>query len=310
MFSIIIRTYNGARTLDKVIKKILNQQNYDKYVEQFIIVDNASTDNTKEIVLKNNIDNNIIYSYESKSGLSYARLNGVNLATAEWTIFVDDDNELDSDWIDTAARYIEDNPEVAIFGGSVIPKLEFEADAAELDRLKKYHGMLACTNMSRDEIDFSACKSPFGGIIGAGMVVKTHYLKELAESGWIKHTGRAKDDTAVGDDGDISRYIIDKKKEHSGFCPNLIIEHNLPKNRIQEEYLIRLKKNMSEGAYYNHSVKSFYILRRMKAFVKIIFSRNPYPQNSFDYKMRKISDGVYIRLLVKDKLFFRKGCGR
>ncbi|HUM85018.1 MAG TPA: glycosyltransferase [Lachnospiraceae bacterium] len=69
-FSIVICTYNGARTIGKVIDTISNQKNYDKFIDEIVVVDNASTDETKEIVLnkkKNNPD--IIYSFESKSGL-------------------------------------------------------------------------------------------------------------------------------------------------------------------------------------------------------------------------------------------------
>ena len=116
-FSIVICTYNGARTIGKVIDTISNQKNYDKFIDEIVVVDNASTDETKEIVLnkkKNNPD--IIYSFESKSGLSYARLNGVMLVKNEWTVFIDDDNELRDDWIEQAAKFIENNRNIGIFG--------------------------------------------------------------------------------------------------------------------------------------------------------------------------------------------------
>jgi len=72
MFSIIICTYNGTRTLRTVIDKVLSQNEYDKYIEQFIIVDNASTDETAKLIKSYGSNSGITYSYESRSGLARA----------------------------------------------------------------------------------------------------------------------------------------------------------------------------------------------------------------------------------------------
>ena len=306
MFSIIICTYNGERTIKKAIEKILCQENYDKYVEQFIIVDNASNDSTKDIIYEYAENNNIIYSYEKKSGLGYARLNGIKIASAEWVVFVDDDNELDCNWIKTAAEYIKDNPDISIFGGNVIPKTEFRITNEESERLSKYYEMLACTSFKRDDIDYTLSQVRNGIVIGAGMVVKTKYLKELAKRGWINQMGRVKNNTAAGDDGEISFFITNVKHEKSGFCPNLIIEHNIPKERLQEEYLLRLRRDLVVGSYNLQSMKKWYVLRRIKGIVKILFNSSHRGEKEFDRKMNEMSKKLYLKLVWQDKLVFKK----
>lgn len=303
MFTIIICTYNGERTLEKTLNHIYAQDEFDEYIEQVIVVDNASNDETASIIKKYSRPEKLIYSYEAKPGLGNARLNGVYLADAEWTVFVDDDNELDSNWISNAAKYIGSHPNIGIFGGTVIPKLEFAATQEELMRLKNHMGMLACTNYSRKEIDFSREKSPFGGIIGAGMVVRTEYLKELASNGWIKQMGRTGNNTAAGDDGEISRFVTEKKGGKAGFCPYMILEHNLPQSRLQENYLLKLNASLADGCYKGQSLKKWYVLRRVKQLMIYAFKKNPYGINTLEYKMWEQDKCIYMESVKRDRLF-------
>lgn len=306
MFTIIVCTYNGKRTIKETIKHILEQKDYDRYVKQFIVVDNASTDETKEIVLRYAQSANVIYSYEEKPGLGNARLNGVKLTQEEWIVFVDDDNELDSDWITNAADFIKNNPDVGIFGGSIIPKLEFKATQEEYDHLRKHMGKLACTDYRREEIDFSRNTSPFRGIIGAGMVVKTEYLKELAEKGWINQIGRTGDNTAAGDDSEISLFVTEKKGRKAGYCPNMILEHNLPQSRLQSDYLLKLNESITIGCYKGQSLKKWYVLRRIKQLFLYGVQKNPYERDTLEFKMWEQGKDIYLRLTREDMLFLKK----
>ncbi len=306
-FSIVICTYNGARTIGKVIDTISNQKNYDKFIDEIVVVDNASTDETKEIVLnkkKNNPD--IIYSFESKSGLSYARLNGVMLVKNEWTVFIDDDNELRDDWIEQAAKFIENNRNIGIFGGEIIPKIEFEITEHEIENLKFALPLLACTHYSESDIDINQKINTIGTIIGAGMVVKTIYLKELSKAGWINCVGRTRDDTEAGDDLEILRYVTDIRKINAGHCPYMVLYHNLPKSRLEDQYLLRLRKSIVQSSYYIQSQKKWYALRRIKELIRMFFISNQYPKGTLQYKMEKERKRTYLSLIWRDKLILKR----
>ena len=61
LLSICIPTYNRANVLEECIKSIILQQGFDKRTE-VIILDNSSTDNTKEIALSyTDLYPNILY---------------------------------------------------------------------------------------------------------------------------------------------------------------------------------------------------------------------------------------------------------
>ena len=83
--SAIICTYNGGRYLKRAIESLASQSLSRKDYE-IIVVDNCSTDSTKEIVgsLLNNVEN-LRYCYEPEIGLSHARNRGIQESMGEET---------------------------------------------------------------------------------------------------------------------------------------------------------------------------------------------------------------------------------
>ncbi|MBR4690273.1 MAG: glycosyltransferase family 2 protein [Bacteroidales bacterium] len=87
-FSIIIPTYNRAAFLPKAIESVLNQTYTDW---ELIIVDDGSTDNTREVVSQYN-DGRITYIYQQNAERSVARNNGIAHAKGDYVCFLDSDN--------------------------------------------------------------------------------------------------------------------------------------------------------------------------------------------------------------------------
>lgn len=86
--SVIIPTYNREKLLVKSLESVLNQT---VKAEEIIIIDDGSTDNTKEIV--NNYNNHTIkYIFQENKGVSNARNHGIRIATNEWLCFLDSDD--------------------------------------------------------------------------------------------------------------------------------------------------------------------------------------------------------------------------
>lgn len=89
LISIIIPTYNSAKYVEESIDSVLNQ-NYTNW--ECLVIDDGSTDNTKEIISGFLKDKRIRYHYQSNSGLSASRNYGLSLAKGDYIQFLDSDD--------------------------------------------------------------------------------------------------------------------------------------------------------------------------------------------------------------------------
>lgn len=88
--SVIIPTYNRAHLVGRAIRSVLDQTYQDF---ELIVVDDGSTDNTKDVVKGFN-DQRIRYlSHKQNMGSSMARNTGINATLGEYIAFQDSDDE-------------------------------------------------------------------------------------------------------------------------------------------------------------------------------------------------------------------------
>ncbi len=107
--SVIIPTYNRERYVVKAIDSILNQQ-YDDH--EIIVVDDGSTDNTKEKL--ESYRGKITYIYQVNSGVSAARNAGFQNAEGEWLAFLDSDDEWLPDYLSTQMEKVNQVPGICM----------------------------------------------------------------------------------------------------------------------------------------------------------------------------------------------------
>ena len=114
-FSVIIPTYNRAYLISETIQSVLDQS-YKTW--ELIIIDDGSTDNTKEVVAAFN-DQRIRYIYQENAERSAARNNGISNATGEWICFLDSDDKYLTEHLESISTLIVDKkiePGVIITG--------------------------------------------------------------------------------------------------------------------------------------------------------------------------------------------------
>lgn len=104
--SIIIPAYNRAKLLPECIKSIIHQTYTDW---ECIIVDDFSTDNTRELVEKINVADKRIRCITNtrKKGAQGARNSGILEAKGEWIAFNDSDDEWLSDKLEKQIKELE-----------------------------------------------------------------------------------------------------------------------------------------------------------------------------------------------------------
>lgn len=108
--SVVIPTFNKKNTILDAIKSVINQHIRDY---EIIVVDDGSTDNTKELL--NNIINNhpIRYFYQENHGPGAARNSGIKVANGEYICFLDADDLLLKDSLEKRINFLVKNPDIA-----------------------------------------------------------------------------------------------------------------------------------------------------------------------------------------------------
>jgi GalNAc5-diNAcBac-PP-undecaprenol beta-1,3-glucosyltransferase len=109
LVSIVIATYNRAHFIEEALDSIL-KQSYENW--ECIIIDDGSTDNTKEILNPYLLHDSRINYYERGSehlkGLPGCRNQGLDLANGDYIVFFDDDDIVHPDNLKTCVNLIKD----------------------------------------------------------------------------------------------------------------------------------------------------------------------------------------------------------
>lgn len=115
MISFIISTYNRAQLLEGCIFSIFQQLSISDC--EIIVVDNNSTDNTRQVCEKlMKVIPVLVYHFEAMSGISNARNSGAKLAKNQWLFFMDDDALAGTHMVDIAYDIIR-TTDFECFGG-------------------------------------------------------------------------------------------------------------------------------------------------------------------------------------------------
>lgn len=115
IFSIIIPNYNHANFLQQRIKSILQQSMQDF---EIIIIDDASTDNSREIIEEyrsNKKISHIVFN-ERNSGSLLAQWNkGIRIAKGNWIWIAESDDIADPHFLEECADNINSHPDAGLF---------------------------------------------------------------------------------------------------------------------------------------------------------------------------------------------------
>ena len=116
MISVIIPTYNRASYLSEAIRSVLEQDYFkhcgNKSCFELLVIDDGSTDGTKEVVLS--FGKKVNYHYQRHRGVSAARNHGLRLSSGDYIAFLDSDDLWVEKKIRTQISYLEAYPKAMV----------------------------------------------------------------------------------------------------------------------------------------------------------------------------------------------------
>ena len=107
--SVIIPVYNRQDFIARAIESVLNQTHK---VDEIIIVDDGSCDNTFKVL--ESFGDKVRVIRQQNSGVSSARNKGIENASFSWIAFLDSDDEWGRDKIREQVKFHTDNPEILL----------------------------------------------------------------------------------------------------------------------------------------------------------------------------------------------------
>lgn len=242
--SVVICCYNSAKRLPQTLAHLASQKVADDLAWEVIVVDNASVDDTAQVA-------KVLWSQEAavplrvvhapQQGLSYARHRGFTEAAYEIVSFVDDDNWLCPEWVQTVAEVMSQHPQVGACGGysEIVSEVEIPW------WFKQYQRDYAVGPQGKEAGDVTWSQ---GFLWGAGLSVRKQALQKLFDLGFQPLLSDRKGNT-LASSGD---YELCLALRGAGwrlwYEPRLQLRHCLPPQRLQWNYLRRLKRGFGASS--------------------------------------------------------------
>jgi glycosyltransferase involved in cell wall biosynthesis len=186
--------------------------------------------------------------HEEKLGKTYALLLAIEKAVGEIIVIVDDDNVLDSDYLEVALEISKDWSILGAWGGQIRPDFE----ETPPDWTKPYWWMLAIRELDRDKwsnLVYCYETSPVGAGMCVRKIVAQKYVDSVCSSPKRLNLDPKGKLLLRGGDHDLA-FTSCELGLGTGVFVDLKLTHLIPPRRLEEDYLLKL----AEGIEYSTTV--------------------------------------------------------
>jgi glycosyltransferase involved in cell wall biosynthesis len=156
---------------------------------------------------------------EPKRGVSNARNRAVDEAKGDYILWTDDDVVVDPGWLAAYADAFKRWPDVAVFGGKIVPRLEEPVPGWFKQSLSQFGGMLAFRDLEDWDIPLQIRGAPLP--YGPSMAVRTVEHRRFR---FDPALGPAPGQRRRGEETDLVRRIL-QAGARGRWVPNTQVEH-------------------------------------------------------------------------------------
>jgi len=231
VYSVVVPTYNRARTLALALESLLVQDLDSPY--EIIVVNNNSSDDTMDVIhsFERRAPGRLRFLFESMQGVSAARNAGIGAAHGEIIAFTEDDATAHPTWLRALATTYREHPDAWAVGGRIIQKLPggypswFDPISPRVDMA----GLLGCLDYGENTIKLEYPDAAWTGNLSVRKDV-------LARIGLFNtHLGRVGSQLLCGEDFDLC-VRIHRAGGALYYNGQALVIHQVPSSRLTKRY--------------------------------------------------------------------------
>jgi glycosyltransferase involved in cell wall biosynthesis len=226
--SVAICTHNRAADLKEALLSLLQQNFKNSY--EVIVVDNCSTDHTKQVVeeFQKMVHIPVVYIFEERLGLSVARNRAIREASGEYVLFLDDDAVACTDWIGGIVALFDLDPQIGCVGGKIDPAWE---GSAPLWLSHENRTLYTILDYSDEIVEMRKPAIPFGANVA--------FRKSIFDSmdAFREDLGRVGSNLLSSEESELIERIRTRYTVY--YTPHSSVLHKIPRSRISRKWLLR-----------------------------------------------------------------------
>jgi glycosyltransferase involved in cell wall biosynthesis len=229
--SIIICTYNRCASLERALESLLQLRVRADLQWEALVVDNNSTDRTKELIQRfaQKDGSPVVYLFEETRGSSEARNAGIRRAKGEIICFLDDDVIVHPDWLTEICNGYS-RLDVACLGGRALLPPHFRVPRWWCH---EYDGPIGECDLGDEVIRND--NGPLN-IIGANISFRRFVFEKY---GLLRpELSRRGSNLVMGEETDLVRRLR-ADGQYAAYYPSAIVCHVPSANRVTLSYLSR-----------------------------------------------------------------------
>ncbi len=235
--SIVIATYNRWESLLITLRSVV-KQNLAPQLWECIVVNNNSSDETQaqaeQFALQYpQLDIRVLF--EPRQGLSWARNCGIEQSSGEIIAIIDDDEVINEGFASAYLSLFERRPQATSAGGRIIPRYQ-----SQRPKWMSHYTELPIANpldLGSKERIFPSGKIPGGG----NMAIRRSAIEKYGA--FDVELGRTANHLIGGEESDLFERLANHGEE-CWYCPEAIMWHIIPDEKLTQEYFDRLTYNI------------------------------------------------------------------
>jgi glucosyl-dolichyl phosphate glucuronosyltransferase len=226
----ILCTYNRCQSLTKALQSAALSKMPDSVDWEVLVVDNNSKDQTRAVAEEfcRRYPGHFRYAFEPRQGKSHALNSGIRLTDADILAFMDDDVEVDSDWLRNLTSTLADKRWSGA-GGRILIDAAFTLPAWLESNGRYALAPLAIFDLGPEAGELK--EAPFGTNMAFRKEVFSKHGDFRTDLGPQPGSEIRNEDTEFG-----SRLLA--RGERFFYEPSALVYHSVPRERIRKSYFL------------------------------------------------------------------------